>query len=991
MSRAEASRRKIERPHFQSQDGVGVLARWSRCLASSALLLAIGSLHPAIAAPPREPLPEARSGERLSDWLLRQPAAVPATGTRFSPALMWSHPAEVPAQTALKQELLSALSGPGLEALSPLVRWVRTLPATGRVALAGADPRWLQANPDQDPRLGPDQTLTMPLRPATVTVLLADARWCQVIHTADALAADYLRACADLTGSGPADSVWLVQPDGRSLQLGVQPWNAQAQPHPAPGAWLWAPPRALQVPQAASQALARFLGTQGLAEDLAIGDGRLLGPASVSRPASTRWFVASGAPRDLSLSASDWGEIGLLQTPTARMRPAGDARFHWSRVWPYTRGTLMFQPMDWLEAGFRYTDIANRAYGPGNPQSYKDKSIDFKLRLREESAWWPQVSLGVRDIGGTGYFSGEYLVASKRWGDFDASLGLGWGYLGARGDMRNPLSLLRSRFRQRQDGDNVHGGTVNFGALFHGPTALFGGLQWHTPWRSVWLKAEVEGNDYQSEPENNRQPQSTPLNLGVVWRPTSWLDVSLGFERGHRTMIGLTLHGPLGQGTTPKVLDPALPAPQAIRPAPVTGQHDALDWTEWSRAVRLHTGWEVDSVHDDQDVLHLRLSDAPGPYAGDRIRKLITLAHLAAPSRIKQFVVHFDPAQVRDVTVLEVDRALWVRQQTEPSPPALAGRDIRVIEADAAAAPRSAGWHAPDRRLQWGLSPYFSQVLGGPDGFILFQTGAVARARVGLTDHISVSGALQMRLLDNFDKFVTTGKSGLPPVRTFLREYVTTRHVTLPYLQLSHAGRLSADQFYMVYGGMLEPMFGGVGAEWMWRPSGSPIWLSVDVNRVRQRAFEQDLSFRDYQVTTGHLTAHWQTGWQGIVISPSFGQYLAGDRGVTLDINRVFDNGVVMGAFATKTNVSRAVFGEGSFDKGIYVRVPFDAMLARSVTGNANLLWRPLTRDGGAKLARPGLESVTHLRDRRAFDYGPPARVSSRQTGEPVFTAPASR
>ena len=128
MSRAEASRRKIERAHLQSQDGVGVLARGSRCLASSALLLAIGSLHPAIAAPPREPLPEARSGERLSDWLLLQPAAVPATGTRYPPALMWSHPAEVPAQTALKQELLSALSGPGLEALSPLVRGCKHCP-----------------------------------------------------------------------------------------------------------------------------------------------------------------------------------------------------------------------------------------------------------------------------------------------------------------------------------------------------------------------------------------------------------------------------------------------------------------------------------------------------------------------------------------------------------------------------------------------------------------------------------------------------------------------------------------------------------------------------------------------------------------------------------------------------------------------------------------------------------------------------------------------
>ncbi|STL49430.1 putative lipoprotein [Escherichia coli] len=35
-----------------------------------------------------------------------------------------------------------------------------------------------------------------------------------------------------------------------------------------------------------------------------------------------------------------------------------------------------------------------------------------------------------RDIGGTGLFDAEYLVASKAWGPFDFTLGLGWGYLG---------------------------------------------------------------------------------------------------------------------------------------------------------------------------------------------------------------------------------------------------------------------------------------------------------------------------------------------------------------------------------------------------------------------------------------------------------------------------------------------------------------------------------------------------------------------------------
>jgi hypothetical protein len=190
---------------------------------------------------------------------------------------------------------------------------------------------------------------------------------------------------------------------------------------------------------------------------------------------------------------------------------------------------------------------------------------------------------------------------------------------------------------------------------------------------------------------------------------------------------------------------------------------------------------------------------------------------------------------------------------------------------------------------------------------------------------------------------------------------------------------------------LLEPMFGGIGGEWMWRPVGSPWSLSVDVNRVRQRDFTQRFTFRPYTVTTGHAAIRWKTGWNDVVVSPSIGQYLAGDRGLTLDISREFPNGVAMGAFATKTNVSREAFGEGSFDKGIYVRVPFDAMLARSVTGNAMLLWRPLTRDGGAKLSRPSLEDLTRLRGPDAFSIGPPEPPNARRTGEKIFIDPENR
>ena len=91
------------------------------------------------------------------------------------------------------------------------------------------------------------------------------------------------------------------------------------------------------------------------------------------------------------------------------------------------------------------------------------------------------------------------------------------------------------------------------------------------------------------------------------------------------------------------------------------------------------------------------------------------------------------------------------------------------------------------------------------------------------------------------------------------------------------------------------------------------------------------------------------------------------------DLSRRFRNGVTIGVYATKTNVSSAEFGEGSFDKGVYVTFPFDIMLTRSSDQWGTVLWQPLLRDGGAKLNRAyPLYDLTRMSDPRSLWYGPP-------------------
>jgi membrane-associated phospholipid phosphatase len=924
---------------------------------------------------------EVSEGQRLSDWLLEHHGAVPDTT-----ALHWRVPAQRLAQADLQraaQQAVRALPTP-----PEWSEWFMRLPLTGRLPVANGAPRALQIMPRDDPVLGRRDEVVLYPRPSHVAVLSPLGEPCLLPHASAATALDYVRSCWGTDASNAVDWVWWVAPDGESGRDGVAAWNEGAPTPLAPGAWLWAPPRNSGLQLAASDNIAKFLATQPPLE--------YMQPQPALKRVAQAPAVARAAPaRDAAISSNAWGETGLIQTPTARMMATGSGRFHLSRVWPYTRGNLFVQPFDWLETGFRYTDIANRAYGAadfsGN-QSYKDKSIDVRVRLHAEDAFWPQVTLGVRDIGGTGLFSSEYLVASKRWGAWDASLGLGWGNLGSHADLRNPLRALgRSDSRVADQGD--FGGTTNSGAWFTGPAAVFGGVQYQAS--DQWLlKAEVDGNDYQHEPRGNALPTRSRINVGAVYRQTPYVDWSLSLERGQRIGLGVTLHsGPEGLSglDSPKVFGPSLPP---------WGEAGSLAQMDLAQAIQAATGWRLLRQRRSHGEAMLLLEVDSGPYLQDQLEAVVRLAHLRLPEDDRRLVVQLQRRGL-GLQRIEVDRAEWVAQRTQATVPAL-----RLSDATATAPQASAGNATPlgttaDEAptpvggLRWSVGPNYHQVLGGPNGFVLYQLGLRANAEWGFNANTWLAGRAELRAIDNYSGFVADAPdTGLPKVRSDLRRYLTTSRTTLPLLQATRVDDWGGGWFSSAYAGYFEPMYGGVGGEIYHQAWGSSWAWGLDLNHAVQREFDQGLRFRDYRVNTGHLSAYWDTGVSGIEAKLSVGRYLAGDWGATLDLSRRFANGVAMGFWATKTDVSAEQFGEGSFDKGFYVTLPFDALMPTRTPGVARLVWNPLTRDGGARLNRRyPLREL--LQGRSASDWAvraatPPPRHSGDTLTAVTPPAPAS-
>jgi hypothetical protein len=137
----------------------------------------------------------------------------------------------------------------------------------------------------------------------------------------------------------------------------------------------------------------------------------------------------------------------------------------------------------------------------------------------------------------------------------------------------------------------------------------------------------------------------------------------------------------------------------------------------------------------------------------------------------------------------------------------------------------------------------------------------------------------------------------------------------------------------------------------LWQPANQVWGLGAEINWVQQRDFDQLFSFRDYDVVTGHASLYWDTGWHGVSAQIDAGRYLAGDWGGTFKLKRRFSNGWEMGAFATFTEVPFSEFGEGSFDKGIVLTIPFDWALPFESRSQYSTVIRPLTRDGGQQLS----------------------------------------
>jgi hypothetical protein len=282
-------------------------------------------------------------------------------------------------------------------------------------------------------------------------------------------------------------------------------------------------------------------------------------------------------------------------------------------------------------------------------------------------------------------------------------------------------------------------------------------------------------------------------------------------------------------------------------------------------------------------------------------------------------------------------RSAWLSARVDDAPPG----DWGAVEGTLDQFPRFA----------WGINPAVPVNLFDPDNPVRLDFSVVAAGGIEFLPGLSINGAIQKRLFGNLDKNDADNDSELPRVRSDIALYQKEGDPALSRLTADYVTKFGDDLYGRLSGGLLERMFAGVSAEMLWKPARQSWGLGGEINYVKQRDFDQLFDFRSYDVITGHASVYWDTGWYGLSIQVDGGRYLAGDWGSTLSIKRRFANGWEIGGFFTLTEVPFSEFGEGSFDKGIFLTVPFNWFLPYESRSEFSTVLRPLTRDGGQRLA----------------------------------------
>lgn len=640
---------------------------------------------------------------------------------------------------------------------------------------------------------------------------------------------------------------------------------------------------------------------------------------------------------NINAFASDLGTTGIIDIPTARMMDDGVLKTTVSKQDSISVYSLNYQATPWFETTFRYAGFEDFFY--------YDRSYEAKIRLIKETAYLPQVSVGIRDLVGTGVFGSEYIVGSKKFGQFDLTLGLGWGRLAGRGDFKNPLSNISDNFDVR-DADAGLGGELSLSNFFSGKEAgVFAGATYDVKDKPIKLLVEYNPDEYEFQQIYGSDGVDSPISFGVEWEVFDNVFLTSSYQ--HNEEFGIRISAHLNSKSASRKFD--------VKPFKSSLEIDENEFTEGLESSvwydRLLFDMEASGLKlfaadysQESDHVTLEIGNKSFHFWPDAISHALRLADVHLPRRYKSLSLIINEDGYR-VHTIETIRPSKIYSRT----PEAFKNQIDLVSPRKISDPRNTtGFARLNLPINFSLQNRL-QIMD-PDKPLRYQIYARLGANILFSKNLSLNYNYALDIDNNFDTIIRESNSVLPRVRSEIKKYLQEGENGIQNLYLSYRNSLNKNVHYRFEAGILEDMFSGIGGEVLYAPSKSRLAAGVSGHQVKKRAYDRHFDHLDYETFTGFVSAYWATPLYNFDAALHAGQYLAKDKGVTLELNRTFDNGWKVGVWASKTNVSAKDFGEGSFDKGLYFKVPLYAIFGRDGRNSYQTHLRSVQRDGGARL-----------------------------------------
>ena len=657
-------------------------------------------------------------------------------------------------------------------------------------------------------------------------------------------------------------------------------------------------------------------------------------------------------PKKLEPTSSNAGITGILAMPNARFMDEGSMKIGFSSSYPYEYTYISATPFSWLETSYKYTEVKNMQYGPstysGN-QTLKDKGFDLKIRLLNESYYIPEVAIGWNDLAGTGRFSGEYISATKKIKNVDVTIGYGWGALGQNQNVRNPFLSVSDDFKYRNKTFG-EGGAFNSKTWFSGEEiSIYSGIEYYIQRYGLILKVEYDTSNPDLGYSGPRLPVDSRFNVGIRRPINNNLDLGLSFERGNQFRLSFAVKSDYGNGPLVQKNDPPkniikLNKDQRL----VVAENENVFYRSLNKSLREESIF-IQSATLSSDTVEVVIAQNRFRSFPRAIGRVVRIVSALSPESVKKIRVIPMNGDI-ELYALEVSKENFNKLDEGKISSVELFNTTKAIAVDPYSYSRSD--FKPIVRfpeLFFSMAPSLRHQIGGPEEFYLGQLWWKINAKMKFKRGLTLHTVLGLNIYNNFDEFSNPSYSSIPHVRSDIQEYLSEGENNIARLKVDYIWSPRKDIFIRLDAGYLEEMFGGIGGEVYFRPFKSNFSTSIQLHKVKQRDYKQRFNFRDYEVETGHLGFYYDFP-KGISAQLLVGKYLAGDKGATVDFSRRFKNGFTLGVFATKTDLSSAEFGEGSFDKGFYFSIPTDSFFTNFRQGDISFGLHPLTKDGGATL-----------------------------------------